>query len=68
MPLVFGAAFEIVDGIGGLRESFGGIGELLLDLCSWTCEQTIGSVGLGRHSAYAADDGGRLFNLSAVYF
>jgi outer membrane phospholipase A len=35
MAFVVGAAFEIVDRVGGLRQRFGGFGELLLDLRPW---------------------------------
>ena len=55
VAFVFGAAFEIVDGIGGLRQRFGGGGELILNLRLRAGEQSVGFVRLRRHRADAAD-------------
>ena len=42
MTLVIGAAFEVTHRIGGLRESFAGFGDSLLDLGTGAGEQLVG--------------------------
>ena len=41
VALVIGAAFEIVDGIGGFGQRFGCVTQLSFDLCASTGEQSV---------------------------
>ena len=58
MAFILRAAFEIVNRVGGIGEGLSGIGQLFFRLCFRSREQPVGFVGLGWHSAHAADDGG----------
>src|ERR1051326_6506397 len=68
MPLVLGAAFEVVDRIGDFGEFLPGIGETFLDFGARAREHFIDLVGARRLGADAADDGARAFDVAAVYF
>ena len=66
MAFIIGAAFEVVDGIGGLRQRFGCVRELFFYLGPRTGEERVGLIRLCRHGADAADDGNSLLNRIAV--
>ena len=59
MTFIIGAAFEIVDRIGGLRQRFGR--DPVSCFSTWdsrTGQERVGLIRTGRHGADAADDGG----------
>ncbi len=66
MALVVSAAFEVIDGIGGLCERFGGISQLFFDLRLCADKQTVTPVRLSRQCADAADDRLSFLDLIAV--
>ena len=66
MAFIIGPPFEIVDGIGGLRQRFGRIREVLFYLGPRAGQERVGLIRLCRHGADAADDGNSLLDRIAV--